>query len=159
MRRKMVGAAAAAAVIGGILAFWAPWASSAGSGYEPVLDPANFSTTIDNSYFPLPVGRTWVYQGVKDGQSQVDTVTGTPDTKVVAEGITARVVKDVATTPDGTVLERTFDWYAQDRQGNVWYVGEDTVAFLANGKTDTSGSWETGVRGSQPGIVMEAQPQ
>ena len=160
MRRKILGATGtAAAAIGGVLAVWVPWASSAGSGYEPVLDSADFSTTIDNAYFPLPVGRTWVYKGVKDGQNQIDTVTVTPDTKLVAEGITARVVRDVATTQDGRVLERTFDWYAQDKQGNVWYVGEETVAYLANGKTDTSGSWEAGVHDAEPGLVMESDPQ
>ena len=58
-----------------------------------------------------------------------------------------------------TRLERTFDWYAQDKQGNVWYVGEDSVAFFANGKTDNSGSWEAGVHDAEPGLVMEADPQ
>jgi len=62
-------------------------------------------------------------------------------------------------THDGTLLEKTFDYYAQDKQGNVWYVGEDTKAFLPNGKVDTSGSWEAGVHDAEPGIVMEADPQ
>lgn len=57
------------------------------------------------------------------------------------------------------MLERTFDWYAQDRHGNVWYLGENTAAFLANGKTDTSGSWEAGVDDAEPGLVMEAHPR
>ena len=141
------------------MALWAPWASGAGStGYEPNLNPADFSTTIDNPYFPLPVGRTLVYRGVKDGQSQEDRVTVTNQTKTVAEGITARVVTDVA-THDGTVLEKTSDWYAQDKDGNVWYLGEDTVAFSANGKADTSGSWEAGVQDAEPRAVMEADPQ
>ena len=157
MRKKLVAAAAAAAA-GSALAVWTPWASSAGSGYEPVLDAANFTTTIDNPYFPLPVGGTWVYQGVKDGQTQEDRVTVTSQTKVVAEGITARVVSDVA-THNGTLLEKTSDWYAQDKQGNVWYLGEDTAAYLPNGKVDTSGSWEAGVHDAEPGLVMEANPQ
>jgi len=67
-------------------------------------------------------------------------------------------VDDVA-THNGTLLEKTFDFYAQDNQGNVWYLGEDTTAFLANRKTDTSGSFEAGVDGAQPGIIMEANPQ
>src|SRR5262245_34750783 len=96
------------------------------------LDPANFVPVVDNPYFPLPTGRTLVYTGIKDGQTQVDTVTVMSDTKVI-EGITATVVRDVS-THDSTVLERTFDWYAQDRQGNVWYLGEDTTAYLSNGK-------------------------
>ena len=132
-------------------------ARGANSDYAPVLDPANFVAVIDNPYFPLPVGRTLVYQGVKDGQAQIDTVTVTNQTKVIL-GITATVVSDVA-THNGTLLEKTFDYYAQDKQGTVWYLGEDTTAFLPNGKTDTSGSFLAGVKGAQPGIIMEANPQ
>jgi hypothetical protein len=160
MNRKLFAALAIAA-IAGTMAAWAPWASSAGSPksstYEPVLDPTNFAGTIDNPYFPLPVGRTLVYRGVKDGQTQEDRVTVTDQTKTV-EGITARVVADVA-KHDGTLLEKTSDWYAQDKQGNVWYLGEDTAHYLANGKVDTSGSWEAGIHDAEPGIVMEANPQ
>jgi hypothetical protein len=157
--RKMIIAAAVVAVIAAAVTAWAPWAfSSAGSAYEPVLDPANFSTVIDNPYFPLPVGRTLVYQGIKDGQTQEDRVTVTNQTKVVAEGITARVVTDVA-THDAKLLEKTADWYAQDTEGNVWYLGEDTAAYLPSGKVDTSGSWEAGVHDAEPGLIMEADPQ
>lgn len=129
-----------------------------GSSYEPVLNPADFTTKIDNRYFPLPVGRVLVYRGIKDGQTQIDRVTVTDQTKLVAEGITARVVTDIATTRDGKLLEKTSDWYAQDKNGNVWYVGEETAAYH-NGKVDTSGSWEAGVHDAEPGIVMEADPQ
>ena len=157
--RNLVIVGTAVAAIAAALAAWAPWASSsAAPAYEPTLDPADFSTVIDNPYFPLPVGRTLVYRGVKDGQSQEDRVTVTGQTKVVAEGITARVVMDVA-THDGKLLEKTADWYAQDDLGNVWYVGEDTAAYLPTGKVDTSGSWEAGVHDAEPGIVMEADPQ
>jgi hypothetical protein len=158
MRDLVIVGIAAAAIVTAV-AVWAPWtASSAGSGYEPVLDPADFSTVIDNPYFPLPVGRTLVYRGIKDGQAQEDRVTVTNRTKVVAEGITARVVSDVA-THDGNLLEKTSDWYAQDDHGNVWYLGEDTAAYLPNGKVDTSGSWEAGVHDAEPGLIMEADPQ
>jgi len=159
---KILSGVLATVAVAATIAVWAPWASSAGSAgappYEPVLDPANFSTTIDNPYFPLPVGRTLVYRGVKDGQTQEDRVTVTDQTKTVAESITARVVTDVA-THDGALLEKTSDWYAQDKQGNVWYLGEDTAQYLANGKVDTSGSWEAGVHDAEPGLVMEANPQ
>ena len=157
--RKLVIVGVAVAAIGTGLAVWTPWASSsAGPSYEPALDPADFSTVIDNPYFPLPVGRTLLYRGIKDGQTQEDRVTVTNQTKVVAEGVTARVVTDVA-THEGNLLEKTSDWYAQDDGGNVWYVGEDTAAYLPNGKVDTSGSWEAGVHDAEPGIVMEADPQ
>jgi hypothetical protein len=114
-------------------------------------------TVIDNPYFPLPVGRKLVYSGIKDGQTQTDTVTVTEQKKVIL-GITATVVHDVA-THDQTVLEQTFDYYAQDKQGTVWYLGEDTTHFLPNGKADTSGSFQAGVDGAQPGIIMKARPQ
>ena len=130
----------------------------AASDCTPVFAPANFVAVVNNPYFPLPPGRTWVYEGTKDGQPQTDTVTVTADTKVIL-GVTATVVSDVATTRDGTLLEKTFDWYAQDRDGNVWYLGEDTKAFGKNGKVDTSGSWQAGVNGAIPGIIMEANPQ
>jgi hypothetical protein len=158
MRRNalLVGALAFAATA--VVMVTAPWASNGGSSYEPVLNPADFSTTIDNPYFPLPVGRVLVYRGVKDGQTQEDRVTVTDRTKLVAEGITARVVTDVA-THDGNLLEKTEDWYAQDKNGNVWYLGENTAAYSSNGKVDTSGSWEAGVNDAEPGLVMEANPQ
>src|SRR6266850_3564519 len=149
MTRKLLTLLVATAVTGVFTA--------SGSDYEPVLDPANFVSAIDNPYFPLPVGRTLVYEGIKDGQSQVDTVVVTDQTRVI-EGITARMVSDVS-THNGTLLEKTFDFYAQDKQGNVWYLGEDTTAFLANGKTDTSGSWMAGVNDAEPGLIMEANPQ
>jgi hypothetical protein len=158
MSRKLLTLLAAAAVTGAVAGgFWVSNATGASADVAPVLDPASFVSVIDNPYFPLPVGRTLVYEGVKDGQTQVDTVTVTNQTKII-EGITARVVSDVS-THGSTVLERTFDYYAQDRQGNVWYLGEDTAAFLANGKADTSGSWLAGVHGAQPGLIMEANPQ
>jgi len=164
MSKRLSAGVALAALVGTTAVLWAPWASSAPSGtsacgttYAPVLDPAHFVSVIDNPYFPLPVGRKLVYTGTKDGQSQTDTVTVTDQTKVIL-GITTRVVHDVA-THDGTVLEKTFDYYAQDDLGNVWYLGEDTTHFLPNGKADTSGSFIAGVGGAQPGIIMEANPQ
>jgi hypothetical protein len=164
MRRKSFAALALVAIAGTMAFIWAPWASGApsstsacGTTYAPVLDPANFVAVIDNPYFPLPVGRTLVYQGVRDGQTQTDTVTVTSQKKTIL-GIQTTVVDDVA-THGSTVLEKTFDFYAQDKQGNVWYLGEDTTAFLAGGKTDTSGSFVAGANGAQPGIIMEANPQ
>jgi hypothetical protein len=156
--RSTALAVPAIGVVASAVAIAAASASSAGSPYEPALDPASFTTTIDNPYFPLPVGRVLVYRGVKDGRTQVDRVTVTNRTKRVGEGITARVVTDVA-KHGRTLLEKTADWYVQDRDGNVWYLGEATAAYLPSGKIDTSGSWEAGVRDAEPGIVMEARPQ
>ncbi len=156
---KAVAAAAVLAVVGTIAvtaAGAAPHAAGTG-GYEPVLDPANFVPVIDNPYYPLPVGRVLVYKGVKDGQTQVDTVTVTNQTKVI-EGITATVITDVA-KHGSTLLEKTTDWYAQDKQGNVWYLGENTKAYAPDGTVDTSGSWTADVNDGEPGIIMEGNPQ
>jgi hypothetical protein len=161
MSRRLLAMLAAAA-IAGTVAIWAPWSATAAPptrvSYEPHLDPKDFSLVIDNPYYPLPVGRTWVYKGIRDGQTQTDTVRVTSRTKVVAEGITARVVSDVA-THGSTLLERTADYFAQDKQGNVWYLGENTTAYLPNGHKDHSGSWEAGVHDAEPGIIMLADPE
>ena len=149
-----------AAAMAGAITMWAPWPAAGAShhaGYEPVLDPADFVRDVTNPYFPLPVGRTLIYRGVKDGKSQVDRVHVTSHIKVI-EGIPAVTVTDVA-KHNGQLLEKTTDWYAQDRQGNVWYLGEDTAAYLRGGKVDKSGSWQAGVRDAEPGIIMKAHPQ
>lgn len=121
------------------------------------LDPSQFVSVIDNPYYPLPVGRTLVYKGIRDGQTQVDRVTVTNKTKVIG-GVTATVVRDVA-KHGSTILEATTDWFAQDVQGNVCYLGEDTKALGPNGEVDTSGSWLAGVNGAVSGIIMESNPQ
>jgi hypothetical protein len=145
-----VGAAAAAASS-------APEATDACAAYHPqVPDPSQFVDVIDNRYFPLPVGRTLVYRGVSDGERQVDRLHVTDKTKVIL-GITATVVHDVVFT-EGKKEEITNDWYAQDGQGNVWYLGEATRVLLGGGRVDRSGSWEAGVNGAQPGLIMEADP-
>jgi hypothetical protein len=143
MARKVLAVLATTAVAGGI-AVLAPWASNAGAksgpAYEPVLDPANFVSVIDNPYFPLPAGRTLVYTGIKDGQTQTDTVTVSDQTKLVAEGITATLVKDVS-THDGTLLEKTFDYYAQDKQGNVWWAGWGGASCVADSWMRRASDW------------------
>src|SRR5258706_745516 len=149
-----------AAVSAGVVTAVVPWAAagtSADRGYEPVLNPRDFVRVIDNPYYPLPVGRTLIYRGVRDGQTQTDRVHVTSGTKVL-EGITATAVSDVA-RHNGKLLEKTTDWYAQDKRGNVWYLGENTAAFLPNGKVDRSGSWQAGVHDGEPGIIMLAHPQ
>jgi hypothetical protein len=156
--RKMLAAIAATgllATLGGTVAH----AGSTGSTvhYEPQLDPAHFVSGIDNRYLPLPEGRTLIYRGVKDGVTQTDRVHVTDRTQVI-EGVTATAVRDVATHRT-RVLEATTDFYAQDDLGNVWYLGENTKAYDANGDVDTSGSWMAGVNDGEPGIVMEANPQ
>jgi hypothetical protein len=131
--------------------------SNIAAARSSIPDPSHFVSVIDNPYYPLPVGRTLIYRGMKDGHGQIDRVTVTDRTKVIM-GITATVVSDVATYR-GAPLEKTFDWFAQDDAGNVWYLGETTKAYAPDGTVDTSGSWEAGVDGAEPGIIMEADPQ
>ena len=128
----------------------------AGTAAAPVFEPGNFVTVVDNPFFPLKPGTVWVYEGIRDEQTQRDEVAVTNRTKVV-DGVTAVVVTDVATHA-GELLEKTEDWYAQDKQGNVWYLGEDTASY-SNGKVESrEGSWTAGVDGAVPGIIMPAHP-
>ena len=159
MLKKMVVALAGTAMVAVMLASipgaGAAPRTTAGSTYEPVLDPANFVSVIDNPYYPLPVGRVLTY---KDEARATDTITVTNQTKVL-EGITTTVVTQQLVSLQGKTLEQTTDWFAQDKQGNVWYMGEATKAYGPGGQVDTSGSWQAGVNDGEPGIVMEANPQ
>ena len=121
------------------------------------VDPTNFVATVDNPYFPLRPGTTFVYEGVKDGQRQREEITVARETKVVM-GVTATVLRDTATR-DGVPLEVTEDWYAQDREGNVWYFGEDTAEYEHGKVVSREGSWQAGVDGARPGIIMQAHPR
>lgn len=123
----------------------------------PSADPDDFVGTIDNPWLPLEPGTRWVYRSVGDEPETV-TVTVTDETRVV-QGVTTTVVRDVVTGPDGDVVERTDDWFAQDTEGNVWYFGEDTTEYDARGRPDTHGSWEAGVDGARAGVVMLARPR
>jgi hypothetical protein len=125
--------------------------------YNPVIDPANFprSTVIDNIYSPYQVGTVFA---AKDADGNVTTMTVTSDTKVLL-GVTCVVVHDIVKTPTGVTIEDTYDWYAQDKNGNVWYFGEDTKMYRADGTFSTKGSWTAGVDCAKPGIVMEANPK
>jgi hypothetical protein len=98
-----------------------------------------------------------VYEGGKGEGNERTVVEVTRDTKTIL-GITAVVAHDTV-TKDGNVKEDTFDWYAQDRQGNVWYLGEDTKEYENGAVVSTKGSWEAGVSGAQPGISMKARPK
>jgi hypothetical protein len=117
-------------------------------------DPADYSTTVTNPYFPLPPGRHWVY---REGKQRVD-VTVTNRTKRIANGIEARVVRDEVTLR-GKPVELTDDYYAQDRKGNVWYLGESTTEYENGKPVSTEGSFEAGVDGAQAGIAMPAHPK
>ena len=128
-----------------------------GGDYHPDLDPADFVAVIDNPYLPLTVGSRWVYEGDNDGEAERVEVTVTDQTRVI-EGISAVVVRDTVWIGD-VLAEDTYDWFAQDKDGNVWYLGEDSTEYDEEGKpAQDGGSWEYGQAGALPGIAMPAVP-
>lgn len=126
-----------------------------GGAYTATLDAADFVDSIDNPFFPLLPGTRWIYESA-DGSERIEVMV-LEETRSIL-GITATVVHDVV-SEDGEVIEDTFDWYAQDRSGNVWYLGEDSKELEDGRVVSTEGSWEAGVDGAQPGIVMHAEPR
>lgn len=127
-----------------------------GGDYRPRIDPADFVDVVDNVYMPLRPGMRWVYEGVEDGERERVEVVVTGERKRIL-GIDAVVVRDTVTR-GGALVEDTFDWFAQDRAGNVWYLGEDSKEYENGEVVSTAGSWEAGVDGALPGIVMRASP-
>ena len=124
-----------------------------------VLDPAHFSTRITNPWWPMRPGSRWVYRETDaDGGRQRDVVTVTHRTRQIANGVTARVVRDVA-TEGGELVESTEDFYAQDRRGNVWYLGEVTAEYENGRVVSREGSFEAGVGGAEAGVIMPAHPR
>ncbi len=128
-------------------------------GSEPFrVDPEAFTTEIDNPYWPMKPGSHWVYRETDaEGDVQRNDVIVTNKTKTIM-GIEAVVVHDTV-RQGGQLTEDTFDWYAQDSEGNLWYLGEDTTEY-ENGKVKTKeGSWEAGVDGALGGIIVPAHPE
>jgi hypothetical protein len=129
-----------------------------GSQYRPTIDPDRFSPNVTNPWFPLRVGTIMVSTGVKDGKKALDITVTTPRTRLV-DGVRTRVVEDRLYL-DTVLEERTSDYYAQDRCGNVWYFGEDTAELDERGRVvSTEGSFHAGVDGAQPGVFMQKHPQ
>jgi hypothetical protein len=129
-------------------------------GSETVnLRPADFSTSIDNSYWPMSPGSRWVYRETDTtGARQQVVVKVTNRTKKIANGVEARVIRDTA-TENGQPVEITDDWYAQDSAGNIWYLGEATAEYKNGRRVNITGSFEAGVDGAQAGIAMPAHPE
>lgn len=129
-----------------------------GASYRPRIVPSNFTANVTNPWYPLKVRRSLIYTGVREGQSALDIVTTTPRTKLI-DGVRTRVVSDRLYL-NGILRERTSDYFAQDRCGNVWYFGEDTVELDTHGHVvSREGSFHAGVDGAQPGVFMQAHPQ
>jgi hypothetical protein len=122
--------------------------------YSPAIDPANFVTTIDNRYLPFEPGTAFHYKGVRGKTPQTDDEVVTHATKRIL-GVRCTVVRDTV-SEHGNPVERTFDWYAQDKQGNVWYMGEDSFELKHGRFAKASDSWKSGVKGAKPGILSRA---
>lgn len=128
-----------------------------GSGrYDPQFGPLDFSTNITNSFFPLVIGRTLVYEKVtQEGIEHIEMTTNNVVRTV--GGVQCREVRDVAYF-NGVVVEDTLDWFAQHTNGDVWYMGELSQNFEDGLLSDLDGSWQTGLEGAKPGILMRANP-
>jgi hypothetical protein len=143
-----------------------PTSSAAGAtfnlpppGGEPFpIDPADFTIEIDNPYWPMEPGTRWTYSETdSDGTELQVVVTVTSETREIVNGATARVVRDTV-TEDGLVIEDTFDWFAQDADGNIWYLGEDTAEFEDGEFSSNEGAWEAGLDGALAGVIMPGNP-
>lgn len=121
------------------------------------IDPSEFTSTVDNPYWPLVPGTTLTYEGESDGESERIVVEVTDQTKEIL-GVTCVVVRDRVWVDD-ELVEDTFDWYAQHVDGDVWYFGEDAKEIENGEVVSTEGSWEAGVDGAQPGVLMKADPR
>lgn len=130
-----------------------PAAYVEGPPYAVTIDPADFRAPGANPYWPLVPGTTTILEG--DGERIVIEVTDLTRTIL---GVPVTVVRDRA-YEDGRLIEDTFDWYATDRWGNVWYFGEETTEYEKGKPVSTAGSWEAGLDGALPGIVMLAEPR
>jgi hypothetical protein len=155
-RRAVIAAITAAVALGAA----ATASAQLPQGRERVkLNPADFTTRITNPWWPMRPGTRWVYRETDpDGTRQRVVVTVTKRTKLIANGVSARVVRDVV-TEKGEFVEVTDDWYAQDGRGNVWYLGEATTDYEHGKPVSTSGSFEAGVDGAQAGVIMPAHPR
>jgi len=122
--------------------------------YDPIINPGNFVSQITNRYFPLTPGTALIYEG---GGEHVDFFV-TYNTRVIL-GVTCVEVHDTVTNSAGEVIEDTRDWFAQDKQGNVWYFGENSQEIEGGLVVSLQGSWTGGVDGAKPGIVMKGAPR
>jgi hypothetical protein len=129
---------------------------SAAAVNRPLPGPGHFVRTVDNPRLPWLPGTRWYYRSNgSDGRQRI--IVRVLHRTTTIEGITATVVRDVVRSR-GRAVEKTLDWYAQDKRGNVWYLGEATRTF-EHGHVSTEGSWRAGVHGARAGIAMLAHPR
>lgn len=134
-----------------------PSTTSNTAGYHPIIRPQDFVASITNPFFTLKPGATFTYQTQTDTGTERIEIVVTSATKQIM-GVTTTQVQDTVHV-DTVLVEDTKDWYAQDQSGNVWYFGEAVDNYEGNQLKDHTGSWEAGVAGAQPGIIMKAHPK
>jgi hypothetical protein len=127
------------------------------ANYDPKLDAASFVAGVTNPLFPLVPGTVLRYDGQAESGAEVDSIVVTSDAKTIL-GIQSVVVRDRSHV-NGALEEETLDWYAQDRDGNVWYLGEDSKQYEHGVLVSTDGSWEAGKAGAKAGIIMKGSPK
>src|SRR5262249_36764325 len=126
------------------------------SRYDPVINPAKFVAGINNPYFPLVPGTTFIYEGQTPDGFEHDEFAVTHNTRTIL-GVTCIEVHDSVRT-DGKLTEDTLDWFAQDVEGNVWYFGENTHELVDGLITTIDGTFMAGENGAKPGVIMKAHP-
>jgi len=124
--------------------------------YSPIINSSDFVSMVNNEFFPLTPGTSYAYEGISAEGNERNVVNVTDEKKIIL-GVTCTVVKDTVWVNE-ELAELTFDWYAQDKEGNVWYFGEDSKEYSGGVVVGTEGSWEAGVDGAKPGIVMKGNP-
>lgn len=149
---------AAALVSGGLVTASMSSGNAAMNKAETGVSPAQFNDPKPNAYFPLVPGTVTRYRGSAEGEKFREALTITHREKLI-EGVRTTVVLDVTKRADGTLAEKTQDWYAGDNDGNVWYFGERTATYDKNGNVlSRDGSFEAGVDGARAGQIMVANP-
>ncbi len=160
MRATRIATAGFAVALGtSMLAALSPAGGATAGSRDAGLRPAAFDNPVSNPYFPLRPGTVSRYRGSEDGEQFVEKVTVTDRTKNI-QGVRTTTVLDVLRRADGTLKEKTHDWYAADNDGNVWYYGEATATYDEQGKVESrEGSWESGRHGAVAGLIMPADPR
>jgi hypothetical protein len=156
---KLAPLAAAVVIAAGISAMSASARGPAPSAKQVAVNPGQFTSPQQNAYFPLRPGTVSRYRGTEDGVRYRERVVVTHRTKLI-QGVTTTVVRDVLRRADGSLAEKTRDWYAPDNDGNVWYFGEATATYDELGHLESrEGSWQAGVHGAVAGTIMPANPR
>jgi len=150
--RMLIACAALALALFAVTPAWA-----AKEEYNPQIDPADFVSIVDHPYFPLTPRTVFVYEAETDEGPLREEVEVTFETRAIL-GVTTIVVRHTEAL-GGALQEVTDDWYAQDREGNVWYFGEYVTEYEDGMPAGHAGSWEAGIDGALPGIIMPADPQ